>query len=193
MPDAIELLKTRRSIPAAFLGEPAPTDAELAEMLTIAARVPDHGKLAPWRFIVLSGDARLQAGTLIGETFAAKNPDADATKVAEERNRLARAPLVVGVVSTAASHLKIPEWEQFLSAGNAAMSLVLAAHAFGYAAQWTTGFPAYDADAARVLGVGVGERIVAFIHVGTPTVPAVDRPRPNLAAVVTRWTPPEAH
>jgi nitroreductase len=188
--DALQLLRTRKSISAPFLGPPGPGDSELREMLTIASRVPDHGKLTPWRFIVFAGDARIAAGDLLATAFAAKYPDAADDKVAEERNRLARAPLVVAVVSTAAPHVKIPEWEQFLSAGNAALSLVLAAHALGYAAQWTTGFPAYDADGARVLGVPGTERIVALIHVGTPSVPAVDRPRPPLSAVVTYWTPP---
>ncbi len=117
-------------------------------MLTIAARVPDHGKLVPWRFIVLAGDARKRAGETVGALYAAKNADADQAKVDEECNRFAQAPLVVIVVSTAAPHVKIPEWEQVLSAGNAAMNLELAAHALGYASQWTTGFPAYDPDAA---------------------------------------------
>ena len=190
MPDALELLNTRRSISAAFLGPPAPSDAELARMLTVAARVPDHGKLTPWRFIVFSGDAGLRAGELLAAAFAAKNPGADAARVAEEGRRLAQAPLVVAVVSTAAPHVKIPEWEQLLSAGNAAMNLILAAHALGYAAQWTTGFPAYDRDAAGVLGVTGRERIIAFIHIGTPTVPPVERPRPALGSIVTRWEPP---
>ena len=190
MADALQLLKTRRSIPAQFLAPPAPNEAELRELLTIASRVPDHGKLAPWRFIVFAGEAGRRAGEALAVRFLAREPQAEQSRIEEERNRLARAPLVVSVVSTAAAHPKIPEWEQVLSAGNAAMSLVLGAHALGYAANSTTGWPAYDEEAGRLLGLETGERIVAFIHIGTPTVPAVDRPRPDLADVVSYWTPP---
>jgi len=190
MPDALTLLKTRKSVNSNFLGPPGPTDVELAEMLSIAVHVPDHGKLAPWRFIVLSGDARGEAGEMIAALFKAKNPEAPAAKVEEERTRLLAAPLIVIVVSTAAPHVKIPEWEQVLSAGNVALSLVFAAHALGYAAQWRTGFMGYDGDARRALGVADSERIVAVIHIGTPTVPVVERPRPDASKLVTRWTPP---
>ena len=96
----------------------------------------------------------------------------------------------MAVVSKAAPHPKIPEWEQVLSAGNAAMNLVLAAHAMGYAANWTTGWIAYDPAAGKVLGLGPGERFVAIIHIGTSTVPAVDRPRPAIADIVTYWRAP---
>ena len=119
-----------------------------------------------------------------------KNPEAPAAKVQEERARLTVPPLIVAVVSTAAPHVKIPEWEQVLSAGNAAMSLVFAAQALGYAAHWTTGFVAYQADARRALGVGDAERIIAVIHIGTPTAAPAERPRPDLAKIVTRWKPP---
>ncbi len=159
-------------------------------MLTIAARVPDHGKLTPWRFIVFGGEAGRRAGETLAARFVALEPDADEKRIEEERNRLARAPLVVAVVSTAAPHPKIPEWEQLLSAGNAAMSLVLAAHAYGYAAQWTTGWMAYDVEAGRLLGLGEGERIVAFVHIGTATAPPPERPRPALRDIVTYWAPP---
>lgn len=188
--DAIELLKTRRSISSAFLTEPAPTEAELAEMLTIASRVPDHGKLAPWRFIVFRGGAGAAAGALLAALYARNHPDADARQIAEEEKRLAQAPLVVAVVSKAAPHVKIPEFEQLLSAGNAAMNLVLAAQALGYAAQWTTGWIAYDEEAGRILGLLPGERFVGFVHIGTPTAPRTDRPRPALADIVSEWKPP---
>ncbi len=191
MPDALELLKTRRSLSAAFLGEPGPSEAEIAEILTIASRVPDHGKLTPWRFILFKGNARRQAGEALAALFAKKNPAAEAKQLDEERNRLARAPLVVAVVSKAAPHPKIPEWEQVLSAGNAAMNVVMSAHALGYVAQWTTGWLAYDEDAGRLLGLKSGERFVAIVHIGTPTAPGGgDRPRPPLTDIVTYWTPP---
>ena len=190
MLDALTLLKTRKSVTSNFLGPPGPSEAELAEMLSIAVHVPDHGKLAPWRFIMFTGDARREAGETLAALFKAKNPEAPAGKVEEERTRLLSAPLVVAVVSTAAPHVKIPEWEQVLSAGNVALSLVFAAYAFGYAAHWRTGFMAYDADARRALGVADSERIVAVVHIGTPTVPKVDRPRPDVARLVTHWGPP---
>lgn len=191
MTDARTLLKTRRSIPASFLGPPAPSAAELAEMLTIAARVPDHGKLVPWRFIVFAGEAGREAGDALAARFAAIEPAADGKRVAEQCGKLAQAPLVVAVVSTAAPHPKIPEWEQLLSAGNAAMNLVLAAHALGFAAQWTTGWMAYDEEASRLLGARAGERFVAFVHIGTPSAPPSERPRPDLKDIVTYWTPPQ--
>jgi nitroreductase len=189
MPDALQLLKTRKSIPSVFLGEPGPTEAQLAEMLAIAVHVPDHGKLAPWRFVIISGDARRAAAEILIPIYQAKNPDAPAAKVEEERSRLLKPPLIVVVVSRAAPHVKIPEWEQVLSAGNAAMSLVFAAHALGFAAHWTTGFIAYDPEARREIGLSEWERVIAVIHIGTPEAPPIDRPRPDLARVVTRWQP----
>jgi nitroreductase len=190
MTDAIQLLKTRRSISAPFLKEPAPDDTQLDEILTVASRVPDHGKLVPWRFIVFRGDAGRQASELLARLYAGKNPDTPPARIEEEEKRLARAPLVVAVVSRAAPHPKIPEVEQLLSAGNAAMSIVLASHALGYAAQWTTGWIAYDADAGRILGLQPGETFVGFVHIGTAMVPPVDRPRPELGEIVSTWQPP---
>ena len=191
MPEAIDLLRTRRSVKPIELHGPAPTPAELSTLLTVASRVPDHGKLTPWRFIVFEGEARLAAGEKIAEVFRLNRPEATTDQVAYERNRLARAPLVVAVVSRAKPHVKIPEWEQVLSAGNVALSLVFAAHALGYAAHWTTGFIAYDPEARRVVGLSDTERVVGVIHIGTPQVPPVERPRPKLARVVTRWEPPK--
>jgi nitroreductase len=191
MPDALDLLKTRKSISAQFLSEPGPNEAQLGEILTVATRVPDHGKLTPWRFILFRGDARQKAGEALARLFASRNPGAEQKQIEEERVRFSRAPLVVAVVSTAAAHPKIPEFEQLLSAGNAAFNLELAAHALGFAAQWTTGWPAYDADAGKILGLKEGERFVGFIHIGTSTVPFTDRPRPSIADVVSDWKAPE--
>ena len=186
--DALDLLKTRKSISAPFLAPPGPSETELGEILAIASRVPDHGKLAPWRFIVLAGDARMAASEALAKLYAVKNPEADAKRLEEERKRLAQAPVVVAVVSKAGPHVKIPEFEQLLSAGAAAMLLELAAAALGYASQWTTDWIAYDADAGKLLGLKPGERFIGFIHIGTSTVPPVDRPRPQLGDIVTYWT-----
>jgi nitroreductase len=188
MPDALKLLTTRRSFKAAELGEPGPSAAEIDTLLTVASRVPDHGKLTPWRFIVFEGEARRAAGAAIAAAFRAKYPDAKPEHVEAERGRLMRAPLVIAVVSRAAPHEKIPEWEQVLSAGAAAMSLVLAAHALGYGANWITEWYAYDRGVLDALGLAPHERIAGFVHIGTPSGPAEDRPRPPLDEIVTRFS-----
>jgi nitroreductase len=187
MPDALSLLQTRRSVKPVALAAPAPSASELDTLLTIASRIPDHGKLTPWRFIVFEGDARLAAGSKIAAAFRAKYPDATAAQIAFEEKRLARAPLVVAVVSRAAPHVKIPEWEQVLSAGAAAMSLVVAAHALGYAANWITEWYAYDRMVLAALGLAESERLAGFVHIGTPMAPPEERPRPPLDTIVTRY------
>src|SRR5262249_16568876 len=187
MINALDLLKTRRSVKPVELGGPSPTTAELDSLLTIASRVPDHGKLTPRRFIVFEGDARMKAGETIAQVFKAAHPEATADQVEFERKRLARAPLVVAVVSRAAPHVKIPEWEQILSAGAAAMSLVLAAHAHGFAANGITEWYAYDRRVLEALGLGAHEKIAAFVHIARPPPPPDDPPRPPLADIVTRY------
>ena len=188
MPDALQLLKTRRSVKPMELTGPGPSQAEIDALLAIASRVPDHGKLAPWRFIVFEGDARFAAGEVIAEAFAAGHIDATPDQLEFERKRLARAPLVITVVSRAAPHVKIPEWEQQLSAGASAMSLVIAAHAMGFAASWITEWYAYDRRVLDKLGVGSNERIAGFVHIGRPARLPEDRERPPLGAIVTRYS-----
>jgi nitroreductase len=187
LPDAIELLKTRRSMKPREMTGPGPSPAEIETILTIASRVPDHGKLTPWRFIVFEGEARRAAGAAIAAAFRVKYPEAKPEHVEAERERLARAPLVVAVVSRAGPHVKIPEWEQVLSAGAAAMSLVLAAHALGYGANWITEWYAYDRGVLDALGLASHERIAGFIHIGRPPGPPEDRPRPPLGQIATRF------
>src|SRR3954462_10000948 len=185
MPEALDLLTTRRSVKPLELSGPGPTAAELESMLTVASRVPDHGKLTPWRFIVFDGEARLKAGAAIEAIFTNDNPAATADQIAFERNRLARAPLVVAVVSRAAPHVKIPEWEQVLSAGAAAMNLVTAAHALGFAANWITEWYAYDRSVLDALGLAPNEKIAGFVHIGRVKEKPEDRPRPPLGDIVT--------
>jgi len=187
MTDALKLLTTRRSVKPIELAGPAPTQAEINTLLTIASRVPDHGKLAPWRFILFEGDARIAAGEKLAAIFRANHPEATADQVDFERKRLARAPLVIAVVSRAAPHVKIPEWEQQLSAGAAAMNLVTAAHALGYAASWITEWYAYDRGALDALGLAPHERIAGFVHIGKPARPPEERDRPDLTAIVSRY------
>ena len=185
MPDALELLKTRRSVKPMELTGPAPAQAEIDALLAIASRVPDHGKLTPWRFIVFTGDARLAAGEIIAKAFRANRADATPEQIDFERKRLARAPLVIAVVSRAAPHGKIPEWEQELSAGASAMSLVFAAHSMGYAASWITEWYAYDRGVLDALGLQANERIAGFVHIGRPARPPEERDRPMLDTIVT--------
>ncbi|HXD43810.1 MAG TPA: nitroreductase [Pseudolabrys sp.] len=187
MPDALDLLKTRRSVKPIEMTGPGPDARELETLLTIAARVPDHGKLAPWRFIVFEGAAREAAGEIIARRFAAEHADATADQLAFEGGRLTRAPLVIAVVSRAAPHVKIPEWEQQLSAGAAAMALVMAAHAMGFAASWITEWYAYDRAVLDQLGLAPHERIAGFVHIGRPRKPPEERDRPKLADIVSRY------
>ena len=187
MPEALDLLKTRRSIKPIELNGPGPSASEIETLLIVASRVPDHGKLTPWRFIVFEGDARLSAGEKIAAQFRTTRPDATPDQIEYEGKRLARAPLVIAVVSRAAPHVKIPEWEQIMSAGAATTSLVMAAHAMGYAANWLTEWYAYDRDVLNALGLAPNERIAGFVHIGRPTKPPEDRPRPPLNEIVTRY------
>lgn len=187
MLDTLNLLKARRSVNPHELAGPAPTQAEIETILAIAARVPDHGKLAPWRFIVFEGDARLKAGEAIAAVFRTSHPDAKPEHVEQERNRLARAPLVIAVVSRAAPHVKIPEWEQVLSAGAAAMNLVVAANALGFATAWITEWYAYDRNVLTALGLAAHEKIAGFVHIGRISHTPEDRTRPVMADIVSRF------
>ncbi|MBV9346749.1 MAG: nitroreductase [Pseudolabrys sp.] len=185
--DALQLLKTRRSVKPIELEGPAPSAAEIETMLTIASRVPDHGKLAPWRFVVFEGEARMRAGERIAAQFQKNNPQATADQIAFETKRLARAPLVIAVISRAAPHVKIPEWEQLMSAGAAAMNLVTAANALGFATSWLTEWYAYDRAVLDALGLAPHERIAGFVHIGRPAKPPQDRDRPALDTIATRY------
>ena len=166
---------------------PGPSSAELDTILTIGARVPDHGKLAPWRFIVFEGDARSRAGDIIAGVFATKNPQATPAEIEIEKRRLTDAPLVIGLVSFTRPHPKVPAYEQELSAGASSMNIVTAAAALGYGACWLTGWFAFDRDVLDGLGLKPDEKLAGFIHIGTATKPSEDRPRPALADIVTRF------
>ena len=187
MTDAIDLLKTRRSVKPRDMSGPGPSPAELETILTIGARVPDHGKLTPWRFIVFEGDARIRAGEIIAQVFSEKNPSATPAEIDVEKRRLTDAPLVIGVVSFTKPHPKVPPWEQELSAGASAMNIVTAASALGYGACWLTGWFAFDRDALDALGLKPDEKLAGLIYIGTISKPNEDRPRPALADIVTRF------
>lgn len=180
----LALLATRRSSKPFHLAEPGPDRAQIEALLTLAARCPDHGKLAPWRFIVISGAARAQLGEQLA-AIAANQPGAAEATVDAARAQLSRSPVVVAVVSTAAPHAKIPEWEQILSAGAVCYNLILAAEAMGFGGVWLTGWAAYDARAKAVLGIAEAERVAGFIYLGTQTQSAEERPRPDVAKLTT--------
>ena len=187
MNDTIALLKRRRSVPPPLMTGPGPADEDLATILTIASRVPDHGKLTPWRFVAFEGRARERAGRIALDIRLADKPELDEAGRAEEQRRFARAPLVVAVVSRAAPHAKIPEWEQILSAGAVCMNMIVAARALGFSATWLTGWPAYDARFRAAIGLAEHERIAGFIHIGRAAATIEDRPRPPLDAILTKF------
>ncbi len=187
-PAVRDYLLSRRSVGPAFLRDPGPNADELKTILTIATRVPDHGKLTPWRLIVIEGDDRVRAGEALAAIAARKNPGLDQQSLEIERGRFLPMPLTIGVISAPKPSDKAPELEQLLSAGNVAFNLVHAAHAMGYAASWITRWFSFDAEAAAMLGAQPGERFVGFVHIGAPTMVPEDRPRPDLDAVVSRWS-----
>jgi nitroreductase len=181
------LLLSRRSGSAKRLTGPGPGAGELDLIFTAATRIPDHGKLAPWRFIVFEKEARARFGEMLAACFAAQYPDADEERLRVERERFLRAPVIVAVVSRVREGIPIPEWEQQLSAGACCMTLVLAAHALGYAANWITEWCAYDPCVREKLGLAENERVAGFIYIGKSAVPLEDRPRPDFRNLVTRF------
>ncbi|TCR63733.1 nitroreductase [Bosea sp. BK604] len=187
MTDTLALLKLRRSVPPQFLTAPGPSAEQLKDLLTIGSRVPDHGKLAPWRFVIFEGEGKDKAAALVGEVFRAKNPGADEEKVAFEAKRLAYAPLIIGVVSRSKPHVKIPEWEQELSAGAVCMNILVAAQAMGFGASWLTNWFSFDRDLLKAFGLADDERMAGFIHIGTSTAAPADRERPVLAEITSHF------
>jgi nitroreductase len=186
-PSALELLVTRRSVSAKDMKEPGPTASQLQQILEAAHRVPDHGKLGPWRFIVFQGEAQAQFGEELARIHLKEYPDISSKCLAVEENRLTRAPLVIAVVANIMDHHKIPEWEQQLSAGACCQNLLLAAHAQGYGAQWLTEWYAYHPDVARLLQLAPTERIAGFMFIGSYDSAPSERVRPPLEDRVTYW------
>jgi nitroreductase len=187
MNDTIKLLKKRRSAPPAHMRGPGPDEAELRTLLELAARVPDHGKLAPWRFIVFEGEGRTRAGEILAEVYARHEPAAEDQRIETERNRFLRAPLVVGVVSRAAPHVKIPLWEQEMSAGAVCMALTIAATSMGFRTAWLTEWCAYDREVLSRFGLAEHEKIAGYIHIGRVEAEIEDRARPDLDALISRF------
>ncbi len=184
----LDHLFSRRSAKPDMMGEPGPNREELHQILTIAARVPDHKKLNPWRFIVLQGAGRRQAGEVCAAALLEEEAETPSKlRLDYERARFERAPVVVAVISTAAERRGVPEWEQVLSAGAAAFNLCHAANALGYATSWLTEWPAYSAAVRTGLKLAAHERIAGFIYIGTVGERLSDRERPDLESIVTHW------
>jgi nitroreductase len=184
-PDALGLLLSRRSGSAKAMIGPGPDDAELRTILRAATRVPDHGKLLPWRFIIFEGDARARMGETIADCLREGEPSVSAERLEIERARFLRAPVIVGVVSRVKSGIPIPEWEQQLSAGAVCQTMLIAATAMGFVANWITEWCAYDSRVGQRLGLGNGERIAGFVYIGRPLAPLEERVRPELEKLVS--------
>jgi nitroreductase len=187
----IDLLLNRRSVSANSLGEPGPSEEDLRQMLTAAARVPDHKKLVPWRFLLFQGEARKAFGEVLADVCRSDEMDPGAFRLETEANRFLRAPVVVAVISRVVKNPAAPEWEQILSAGAACQNLILAATALGFGAQWITEWYGYSAKVRAALGLAANERVAGFVYIGTAKEEPDERERPALADIVSAWKPGE--
>lgn len=185
-PDALDLLLTRRSGSAKAMTGPGPNADQLRAILTAAARVPDHGKLFPWRFVLFEGDARARFGEVLAQCLKAGEETTE-ERLAMERARFLRAPVVVAVISRVREGIPIPAWEQELSAGAVCQTMLIAATAMGFVANWLTEWPAYNPLVAEKLGLGAGERVAGFVYIGHPAQPLEERVRPDLDKIATRY------
>ncbi len=192
--DMLWVLETRRAVPPLALQPPGPSPEQLRRVLAIAARVPDHGNLVPWRFITVQGDARRGLAGLLAKAYITSNaaPAAEQTqKMAQRIEEVFSAPpLIVFVVSRTDPQSRIPEWERILSAGAACMNLLTAATAMGFGANWLTGWAAYSPEARTVIGLAEQERIAGFIPIGTSHSMPDDRQRPALDVITMPWSVP---
>jgi nitroreductase len=186
----MDFLLTRTSVPVQDLKAPGPDDAQIAKIIAAASRVPDHGKLAPWRFIIYRGEAREEVGrrlVALAEELEGPLPEGRRMK---EQTRFSRAPVVIGVVSTPKHHPSIPDWEKFLSGGMAAMNLMIAANALGFGTNLITNWYSDSPEGRAVLGLAPDERVVGFVHIGSFDGPVQDRPRPDPATLYADYTGP---
>ncbi|MFC0220715.1 nitroreductase [Pseudochelatococcus lubricantis] len=187
----LKRLERRRSAAPLELGAPGPDAALLRRLLAIALRVPDHGKLEPWRLIVLEGAAKREASERLARLYVSENPEEDDDRRDKQAEKIAgtfaAAPVTIVVVSRADPQARKPEWEQILSAGAVCMNLLTAATLAGFDGVWLTGWPAYNEAAKGVLGIATDERVAGFIHIGTGSEKQKDRPRPDLDEAVTWW------
>lgn len=184
--ETLALLARRRSTKVGHITAPGPSATEIDALIALAARVPDHGKLGPWRFVVIDGDARARAGETLAQVIA-NDDGVDDMRLAAARGLLTRAPVCVMVVSSPVESIKVPEWEQQLSSAAACFALLLSAHAMGYAGCWLTEWPTFDARARKALGLADHERIAGFIYLGTAREPATERVRADVRTRITRF------
>ena len=182
----LPLLATRRSGRPRDLIAPGPDAAQLDQILAIAARTPDHGKIAPWRFVVVGPEQRDTLATVITTAYRAERPQAAATEIAALEQFAQQAPTLVVLLFSPRTASHIPLWEQELSVGAVGMNLLHATHALGFAGGWLTGWPSYS-DAVRDAFGAEPERIAGFFFLGTPGRPLEERPRPDLSAIITKW------
>jgi nitroreductase len=187
MSDRLALLQQRHSAPSRQLAEPAPDAATLRALLEAAIRVPDHGKLVPFRLIELRGQDKLTFGEQLAERAIRRNPELPESKREKERLRYTFAPLVMVVVARLDADAGIPDIEQKLCAGNVAYNILLGAYALGFGAQWLTGWAAYDPEVAKLLGLASNECVIGFVHIGTPQADIPDRDRPALDDLLRQW------
>lgn len=185
----ITLLATRRSGRPRDMVVPGPTVDELQHMIAIAARVPDHGKLTPWRFVVVPSETRAAFADVIARAFLEATPDATGPELAKLGEALTVSPCLVVVLSVPVQPHKIPVWEQEMSAGAACHNLLLAGHALGYVGGWITGWAAYSPRVYEALGGEPGGRVAGFVHFGSPARPLEERPRPALPDIARVWRP----
>ena len=181
------LLATRRSAKPRDMVSPGPDAAQLRQILEAAMRVPDHGKLAPWRFVIIETDRREAFADLLVDAYRAEKADAGPLELNPLRQFAEQAPVMIVVISAPVEHPKIPHWEQQLSAGAACMNLLVATHAAGFVGSWLTGWPAYNSNVLTSLGGKPGDRIAGFLFLGSPSRPLDERPRPTYEAVVSTW------
>lgn len=181
------LLATRRSAKPRDMVAPGPDGAQLLQILEAAMRVPDHGKLYPWRFVIVEADRREAFADLLKDAYRAEKPDAGRTELEAMEQFARQAPVMVAVLSTPTQNSKIPVWEQELSAGAACMNLLVATHALGFTGCWLTGWPAYNGQVLESLGGSPNDRIAGFLFLGSPSRPLEERPRPAYEAVVSTW------
>lgn len=187
VPQALDLLLSRRSGSAKRMTGPGPSPEQIRTLIAAATRVPDHGKLTPWRFVIFEGEARATFGGVLVRALKSTEPGANDERIAQERARFLRAPVVIAAISRVGEGIAIPEWEQILSAGAACQTLCIAAHAMGFVANWITEWCAYHPTVHDALGMAKSERIAGFIYVGHPTEPVADRPRPDFETIASYY------
>ncbi|MDB5492366.1 MAG: nitroreductase [Micavibrio sp.] len=187
LPEMTDFLSRRRSMKVKSIGEPGPSPEQIETILQTAARVPDHGKMVPWRFIVFSGDARQRVGEHLKAAWLTEDPQAMPAKLELESERFLRAPLVIAVVFSPKESPKAPEWEQVLSAGAVCYNLCLAANSMGFATTWLTEWYAYNAAFAKAMDLGEHERFAGFVYIGTAQGVAEERERPDMAAIIRKF------